>query len=170
MHASHLVPPDLDKILGDRPLLKKMIKPNFKVISGSKYRPIAAIDLRELLQEAILDIFQNSTDPDRLFEAGASLLNKGQEITLFMLGNTNYLVGLKRTLNARGFKVALKTNPPALQSSEMRSSSSSIAIIGMSGQFPGSDSPEVLWESIMRRDELHKKASTDALKLQRHVN
>ena len=140
------------------------MKPNFKVISGSKYRPIVASNLREFLQEILQDIFQNRTNPDRLFEDGASFLEKGKEISLIMLGSTSYLVLLRRTLHARGFKVALKTNPPTLQNSEIRGGSGSVAIIGMSGRFPGSDSVQELWESIMRRDELHRKASADNLK------
>ena len=145
--------------MGNSPLLKKLIKPNFKVISGSKYRPIAAFDLREFLEENILDIFQNSTNPDRMFEVGASFLDKSKEISLFMLGSTTYLILLRRMLHSQCFKVTLKTNPPTLQNSEIRGGSGSVAIVGMSGRFPGSDSVEELWESIMRRDELHRKAS-----------
>lgn len=165
VHAGHLVAPDLDQIIGDSPFMKRLMKPNFKVISGSKYRPIDAFDLREFLQETLLDIFQNSTNPDRMFEVGTSFLDKDKEISLFMLGSTSYLVLLRRILHSQGcLKVSLRTNPPILQRSETRGGSGSVAIIGMSGRFPGSDSVEELWESIMRRDELHRKASTRSLR------
>lgn len=105
----------------------------------------------------MLDIFQNSTNPSRLFEVGGSYLQKGKELSLYMLGATSYLVLLRRSLHAQGFEVALKTNAPILQASELRGGSGSVAIIGMSGQFPGASSVDEMWELLMQREELHKK-------------
>jgi len=105
----------------------------------------------------MLEIFQKSANPARLFEVAGSFLQKSKEISLFMLGNTSYLLLLRRSLSAQNFKVTLLTNAPSLPTSEVRGGSGSVAIVGLSGQFPGSESVDELWESIIRRVEFHQK-------------
>ncbi|KAH8592115.1 hypothetical protein B0O99DRAFT_689896 [Bisporella sp. PMI_857] len=157
VHAPHLAVPDQDEIIGESSLLKKSIKPNYKLISGSRYRQFSSSTLRDLLREIILEIFQKSTNPARLFEVAGSSLQKPKEISLFMLGSTTYLLLLRRSLQTQGFKVTVLANPPILQSSEVRGGSGSVAIVGMSGQFPGSENIDEMWDSLMRREELHRK-------------
>ncbi|RYP11137.1 hypothetical protein DL765_007886 [Monosporascus sp. GIB2] len=157
VHAGHLAAPEFDELVTGSPLLNKSIKPSYKLISGSKYAPFASSTLKDLLSQIMLDIFQNSTNPARVFEVGGSYLQKGKEISLYMLGATSYLVSLRRSLHVQGFEVALKTNAPSLQPSELRGGSGSVAIIGMSGQFPGAASVDEMWEILMRREELHRK-------------
>lgn len=157
VHAGHLAAPEFDELVTASPLLNKSIKPSYKLLSGSKYVPFTGSTLKDLLPQIMLDIFQNSTNPARLFEVGGSYLHKGKDISLYMLGATSYLVLLRRSLHAKGFEVALKTNAPSLQTSELRGGSRSVAIIGMSGQFPGAASVDEMWEILMRREELHRK-------------
>ncbi|RYO88710.1 hypothetical protein DL764_008697 [Monosporascus ibericus] len=157
VHANHLPSPELDELVPESPLFNKSIKPGYKLVSGSKYAPFAASSLRDLLPQIMLDIFQNGTDPARLFDLGGSYLQKGKEISLFMLGATSYLVLLRRSLHTQGFNVALKTNAPSLPNTELRGGSGSVAIIGMSGQFPGAATVDEMWQRLMRREELHRK-------------
>jgi hypothetical protein len=105
----------------------------------------------------MLDIFQNETNPARVFEVAGSYLRKGGSPSLYMLGATSYLVLLRRSLHAQGFEVNLKTNPPSLQTAELRGGSGSVAVVGMSGQFPGASSVDEMWDVLMRREELHQK-------------
>lgn len=164
VHASHLIFPNLEYVIGETTLLEKKLKPNYKIISGSKNRPMMGLNLRKLLQESFEDIFQHSTNPDRVFEAGTSLLNRDQEISLFVLGNTSYLPSLRRTLKKKGFIVTLNSNSVSQDSFESHVGSESIAIIGMSGRFPGSDTIEELWKSIMQQKECHRKVRLPGLK------
>ncbi|KAI9037691.1 uncharacterized protein KD926_000107 [Aspergillus affinis] len=161
VHAGHLAAPDFDEIVAESPLLDRVIKPNFKLISGSKYEPFTSSTLRKLMPEILMDIFQNSTNPARLFEVGGSYLEKSKGVSLYMLGATSYLVLLRRSLHLQGLKVTLYTGAPSIPTSEIRGGSGAVAIIGMSGQFPGADSIDELWESLMRRDELHRKIPSE---------
>lgn len=157
VHAGHLACPDFDQIIGETSILDKRIKENYKLISGSNYEPFECSTLRDLLPEILLDIFQNSTDPSQLFEACGSHLDKSREVSLFMLGATSYLVLLRRSLHGQGFHVKLHSNSPSLPNSERLSKSRSVAIVGMSGTFPGSMDVDKLWESLMTRQEFHQK-------------
>jgi Starter unit:ACP transacylase in aflatoxin biosynthesis/Beta-ketoacyl synthase, N-terminal domain len=159
IHAAHLTLPNLEYMIGQNPILEKKIKTNYRLMSGSKYRPMPCSNLRKLLQEILEEIFQHGTNPERLFEAGISLLGRDQEISLFALGYTPYLVNLKRTLQRKRFKVAVRANSSAQVNFDSYGRSESVAIIGMSGRFPGSDSIEELWTSIMERKEFHKKVT-----------
>lgn len=157
VHAAHLAIPDLVEVIGESPLLQRSMKHNCRLISGSKYAPFVCSNLRDLLEEIILDIFQRSTNPARLFEVTGSFLNRTKEVSLFVLGSTAYLLPLRRSLDVQGIKVAVLTTAPSLQTPELRGGSGLVAIVGMSGQFPGSKSVDELWDSIMRQEEFHKK-------------
>jgi hypothetical protein len=160
VHAPHLKVPDLQYIMGESPLLDKMIKANYKVISGSKNRPMTCPNLRRLVQQSLEDIFQYRTNPERVFKAGLSLLHRDQEIHLFVLGNTSYLPSFKHMLQKERLRVISESNDPSEENIEGHIMSQSIAIVGMSGRFPGSDTVEELWTSIMEQNEYHKKASS----------
>jgi hypothetical protein len=60
-------------------------------------------------------------------------------------------------LQKERLKVGLESNIPTQESSESYVGHESIAIVGISGRFPGSDTVEGLWRSIMEQKEFHKK-------------
>ncbi|KAK8074379.1 Bcpks15 [Apiospora hydei] len=159
VHAAHLTAPDFGELVGENHSLNKSIKPGYKLLSGSKYAPFAGSTLRDLLPQIMLDIFQNATDPARVFDVAGSLLQKGKPISLYMLGATSYLVLLRRSLHLQRFEVALKTNPPTHEIADLRGGSGSVAIVGMSGQFPGASNVDEMWEVLMQRHELHQKVN-----------
>lgn len=163
VHAPHLTIPNLEYMIGDSPILEKKIKSNYKLISGSKYRPMQCLDLRCSLQEILEEIFQHSTRPERLFEAGVSFLDKELQTSLFVLGHTTYLVSLRRILQKKRVKVSVRSNSSTQESFDLHNESESVAIVGMSGRFPGSDNVEELWTSIMERKEFHKKVRIHGL-------
>lgn len=166
VHAPHLTLPNLEEIIGESPILQKMMKTNYKLMSGSKYRPMQCSNLRILLEEVLEEILQHGTDPDRLFEAGTSFMNKSQESPLFVLGNTTYLTHLKRTVVARKrFKLAVKFSSATQENLDFYDESKVVAIIGMSGRFPGSDSTEELWTNMMERKEFHKRVRMPELEI-----
>jgi hypothetical protein len=157
VHAGHLAAPEFEELVPESPLLDKSIKPGYKLISGSKYAPFVGSTLRDLLPQIMLDIFQNSTNPARLFDTCGSYLRKRENISLIVLGATSYLVLLRRSLHTQKFEVTLKTSAPGLPKTELRGGSGSVAIIGMSGQFPGASSVDEMWDILMRREEHHRK-------------
>jgi Beta-ketoacyl synthase, N-terminal domain len=156
-HAPHLRSPDLEYMIGNSRILEKTVKRNYQLISGSTNRSMVGPNLKNLLKNILEDIFQHTAKPERVFEAGISLLNKEHETSLFVLGNTSYLPSFKRTLQKKRVKVVIKSNSSTQESLESHVQSESVAIVGMSGRFPGSDSVEELWASIMERKEFHKK-------------
>ena len=164
-HAAHLTMPNLEDMIGETSLLEKKLKPNYKIISGSNNRPMKGPTLRQLLQQSLEDVLQHGTNPDRVFEAGISSLNSHQETSLFILGNTSYLPSFKRMLQKKRLEVAVKPTGSSREILERHVGSESVAIVGMSGRFPGSDTIEELWTSIMERREFHQTVRQSRLKL-----
>jgi Beta-ketoacyl synthase, N-terminal domain len=156
-HAPHLRCPDLEYIIGKALFLEKTVKPSYQLISGSTNRPMVATNLKNLLERILEDIFQHTAYPERVFEGGISFLNRDQNTSLFVLGNTSYLPSFKRTLQKKRIKVVIKSNSVTQEDLENHIESESVAIVGMSGRFPGSDTVEELWASIMERKEFHTK-------------
>ncbi|KAL1961387.1 hypothetical protein VTO42DRAFT_115 [Malbranchea cinnamomea] len=157
VHAPHLAMPDIAELMGESPLLEKPVKPNYMLISGSKYKPVACNTLGELLEECLVDIFQCPLNPTRLFKSGGYYFDKSREVSLFVPGVSNYQPLLRRSLHSQGFQVELVTNVPTPENPEIRGGSGLVAIIGMSGRFPGSESVDELWDTIMRREVFHQK-------------
>lgn len=157
VHASHLTAPDFDYIMGDTKLLDKEIKSNYHLISGTTNRSIPGRNLRILVKQALKDIFQHSISPEKVFEAGISILDRNRETSLFVLGQTSYLPFLRRFMRKEKLKIDLKINNTLPVQIDVHARQEGIAIVGMSGRFPGSDSIEGMWESILERQEFHKK-------------
>jgi acyl transferase domain-containing protein len=54
-------------------------------------------------------------------------------------------------------KVDLKINSASSEQIDGPTRQEPIAIVGMSGRFPGSDSVEGMWENLLEGREFHKK-------------
>ena len=157
VHAPHLTIPNMDYMVGESPILDRRVKTNYKLISGSKHGPMQCQDLRTSLQEILEEIFQHSSSPELLFEAGILCLDRRLSNSLFVLGHTTYLASLRRILQKKRVKVSVNSINHTQESFDTQNESESVAIIGMAGRFPGSDNVEDLWTSIMERKEFHKK-------------
>jgi hypothetical protein len=164
VHAVHLGSPNFEYMIGETHLLQKKLKPNYQLISATTNRPLVGPILLDLLQHCLEDIFQHCANPELVFEAGISLLNREQQTSLFTLGDTSYLPLFKRMLQRKRLKVALKTQILTQEIFKSQVGSDSIAIVGMSGRFPGSDTVEELWASIMERKDFHKKVRSTELR------
>ena len=156
-HAPHLMPPNLQEIIGENHVLEKRMKTNYKLISGHNYTPIPSSNLRKLLQVVLEDICQHPTSPEDVFEAGISFLDTGLGTSLYVLGNTTFLTYFKRTLQRKGLKVVMKSNGSIQENLNSLDGAESVAVVGMSGRFPGSDTVQELWKSIMEQKEFHRK-------------
>ncbi|KAI9833795.1 MAG: hypothetical protein M1819_003530 [Sarea resinae] len=167
-HASHLGKLDADKIIGSSVLLESSLRKNTYVISTSSGKPFLAESIRELLDLALDDILQLPLYWSKTVQAVISEISTA-EVAITIFGPTNVGKSLRRLLEKAGIKVA-ESEKSKLSSEEPRGSSGAIAIIGMSGRFPGSESLKEYWELLENGRDVHKKVPEDRFDLESHCD
>ena len=161
VHASHLPMLDMDKIIGNSPLLSTRYPTEARIISSSTSLPYVATDLRTLLYGMIPDITQNTLRLTSTVEALVSdISGNGGDVDLMVVGPTAHTRLVQGALQEADIKVNLilraEVMPPQ---HDLRGGSDLVAIVGMSGRFPGSDNIYDFWQTLQNGSDLHEKVS-----------
>lgn len=169
VHASHLAVPNYDEILGYSPLLDRSIPPKAVIMSTSSLKPYQSTDLRSLLKEMMWDITQHTLQLGKTVEAVANLLGKGQvEVTI--VGPTSHTSLVTRLLENVGVQPVVQDFAVASTQTSYRGGSNDVAIVGMSGRFPGSESLEDFWTVIQKAQDLHKEIPESRFDISKHYD
>ena len=161
VHASHLPPLDISSILGHSHTLNKPLLPllsNAPIISPSTAVPYDASDLRDLLTQAIEDIAQNQLKFDDTIQSLVSNIKGCGVVRIVVVGPTPHTSALHNALEAARVKV--QTIPPikfAAKECESSFKPDDVAIVGMSGKFPGCDNVQGLWDTVINAKDLHQQ-------------
>ena len=107
------------------------------------------------------DILQNTLNMQGVIEASFSNISKpkAHNIRLCVFGTTPHQALVHTGLKARGIKVTIIEHASGSSNSELRGGSDLVAIVGMSGRFPGSDSVTGYWETLLNGQDFHKPVS-----------
>ena len=164
VHAAHLPELDMKKILGSSALLDAPILSEAQIISSSTGKSFVAPDLRNLLYQMILDITQNTLQLTKTVQAVVSDLQGKGDVELIVVGPTAHTNLVQSAFQDANIKVILtrqaKASPLA---NNIRDGSDQVAIVGMSGRFPGSENVQEFWETLQKGLDLHKKVSDNNL-------
>ena len=158
VHSSHLPSLDIEWILGQSPKLKAPILPHAQIISTGTGLPYSTTNLRQLLFHMVEDISQNVMYLDKTVQSILSEFQTAEDVQLTIVGPTNSASLLEGALRGAGKRLSVireaQPPPPIHQS---RGGSDLIAIIGMSGRFPGSDTVQAFWETLQEGRDLHQR-------------
>lgn len=80
-------------------------------------------------------------------------------ITVTAMGPQGIAQTLCRRLLAAGIQVKENREPPIVAETQLRDGSGAIAIVGMSGRFPGGESLEEFWNNLENGCDVHKHVS-----------
>lgn len=94
-----------------------------------------------------------------VLKAAAQGLQSNIPVRLNVIGLTQATPIVKRVLDSHKLSVTLHDKPAALseQPEDLRDGSNAIAIVGMAGRFPGSESLEEFWQSLMDGLDAHQE-------------
>ncbi|KAJ4422359.1 Type I Iterative PKS [Gnomoniopsis sp. IMI 355080] len=158
VHAAHLPALDVDRILGHSTLLDTLTRCE-GLYSSSTREPFAASTLRELLYLIVADIAQHPLFLEETVKNMASSLHGKANARLLPMGPTHSVSLVQRDLQR---VVPIVTNTH-ISLDEVSSSegycrgSDRVAIVGMSGRFPDSDSTSELWELLISGRSAHQR-------------
>lgn len=155
-HASHLGKPNADKIVGSFLLQDRSLKRNSHIMSTSSSTPFVADSLSILLHQIIDDILQLPLYWSKTVQAVVSSLSKA-DINLTILGPTSMAKSLRRALEKGGITITETDHANTPPAGNMHGGSGAVAVVGMSGRFPGGESLREFWEVLKKGQDLHKK-------------
>ncbi|KAJ5806695.1 hypothetical protein N7474_010287 [Penicillium riverlandense] len=150
VHMPNLPELDLDVILGSSPLLDTPITSKASFLSPYTCQPRAASTLGELIRSLIPEVTQKMLRLSDTIEETLRPLGR-RPVRVTSVGYTPHLVSVQKTLQAKRipFTVAEHTNQSSQPITSQRGGSNLIAIVGMAGRLPGSESVEEYWQSLL---------------------
>lgn len=151
VHMENMPEVDVDKILGSSQLLDLPVQSNAIIVSPYNCKPRAARTLRELLAEIIPDVAQRPLQLSSAIDATIKLM-QDKALRVVIPGYTSHELYLQKMLEKNFVEYSIvshhesipMTSPPG------RDGSGLIAIVGMSGRFPGSGNVNAYWESLLQ--------------------
>lgn len=152
---------DVAKVLGNSPLLDTPISSKARIASNSSRGTYCHTTLRSLLGEMVTDIANNVLYlTSTLDECISSLAGMGK-VRLTIVGPTEHLPAVQSAL--KGKKIEFDVNQHLDMSlNKLRGGSNQVAIIGMAGRFPGSETIDHFWEDLLEEKIQIKKVSNNS--------
>ncbi|PNP56850.1 hypothetical protein THARTR1_03085 [Trichoderma harzianum] len=149
IHSKVLPPIDLEKILAPFSWRDRVLDwTKARMISPASCTDYTNSSLGSLIGQIIIDIASNALLIDETIHACISRLDKSTTFRVSVPGPTGYLPAVEQAF--RSFKVQYEVNKHTTDvTNSGRGGSDMIAIIGMSGKFPGSNSAEEFWDDVL---------------------
>lgn len=157
-HASHLLLPGLDAIIGSSELFDRPVRNCGFLLRPKLQSDSDSPSLRELLERAVSEILQAPLDMD---DDVQQILRRtqGRDMQLTSIGPAR-MSHLQRALKPASVH---RLGARKLQSRESHVRSpdfgKSIAIVGMAGRFPSAQNVEELWNVLIENRDLHRMVS-----------
>ncbi|KAI0124107.1 BcPKS15, polyketide synthase, partial [Xylariales sp. AK1849] len=162
VHAAHLSPVDVQVIVGDSPLLESSLQVQ-TCVSSSMCTHFEASTLRELLHLAVNEVAQRPLLMDKSVQTlGETIGYSGvSNINLTTIGPTPHTDRVRNLLQqSTGETVILDEDvkPPAAARDGLYDGDSGlVAIVGMSGRFPQSNSLHEFWDVLQAGIDTHQE-------------
>ncbi|KAL1642780.1 polyketide synthase [Diplodia intermedia] len=177
-HAAHLhSQADIDSILDSsaRELLSQY-RPQCLVHSAVTGQCHSATSTLELFQLALGEILQEPVRWDRLLEEVVSQVTafSKSECSVTAVGATNVANSLVSALRAGGQTAITGRDHSSwarpVETGTGRTQNDKIAIVGMSGRFPGAATAEKLWELLEAGLDVHREVPADRFDAKAHCD
>ncbi|TDZ38248.1 Non-reducing polyketide synthase terA [Colletotrichum spinosum] len=165
-HASHLAAPDVGAIIGTSPVFTARIPQGTTLFSPTTGSAYDGETLYEFLRQALHDIFQEKLLPSKTLDS-ALHRSSGSKLSVHVFGPSNAGGFLDKSLAASGFKDAKVQLSETAETGEPQDA---IAIVGMSGRFPGGDNLQAFWDILVQGKDLHKKVPKDRFDVDLHCD
>ncbi|KAH7036481.1 polyketide synthase-like protein [Macrophomina phaseolina] len=177
-HAAHLhSQADIDNILDfeARELLSQY-RPGCLIHSSVTGQCHTATNTLELFELALREILQEPVRWDRLLEEVVSQVTafSKSECSVMAVGVTNIANSLISALRAGGQTAITGRDHSSwarpVETGTGRTQNDKIAIVGMSGRFPGAATAEKLWELLEAGLDVHREVPSDRFDAQAHCD
>lgn len=149
VHTEYMPKFDMDRVLGDSSLLDTPITSKARIISPASCKPYTHTTLRSLLSEILVDITHNILRINDTAEECISGLVGTRPVSLTVAGPTGHLTAVQRVMQSKGIDFHIREHRSPEEGVVKRGGSDLVAIVGMAGRFPGSDTPDGFFEDLL---------------------
>jgi hypothetical protein len=149
---------DLDTIVGNAPSLDTPITSKAKILSPYDCEYRSAGTLAELFKEIIHDVAQRMLRLSDTLEVVMKEFGT-RPVQLTIVGLTGHLPFLEKAFQSKGIEMTVSRHGVDPTSTMGRGGSNNIAIVGMAGRFPGSDTLEEYWQLLLEGERLIREVS-----------
>jgi iterative type I PKS product template protein len=177
-HASHLYSQtDIDRILDkDATRHLQQFHPLALVHSANNGKCLTATSTLDLVQSALREILLEPVRWDKLVSEVVDQVTASGSAECYIdaIGLTNITSSLVSALKSGG-QSGITVRDQTLwcettDESRGRTQNDKIAIVGMSGRFPGAASPEALWELLEKGLDVHREVPADRFDAKAHCD
>jgi 3-oxoacyl-(acyl-carrier-protein) synthase len=152
-HASHLRRLDKQQIIGESSLLDAPTRKKVSLFSTSSKWPCGISNLRGILHYIIDDIAQAPIEWDTIVHAVTTKLDQ-THMTLTEVGPSGMTSAIHQAFKGTNIEIS---NSRLITVDPLPKDYSGIAVIGMSGRFPGSENLEEFWDILENGKDLHRR-------------
>ncbi|MCJ1403878.1 hypothetical protein MMC11_007101 [Xylographa trunciseda] len=156
IHTSHMPRINVEKVLGHSSLLDIPISSKARIASNSSSGTYSHSTLRSLLAHMITDIAHNVLYLTNTLDECISGLADTRKVRLTVVGPTGHLPTVQSALKDAGIKCDVNSHLDA-KVNRVRGGSDLVAIVGMAGRFPGSETIDRFWEDLLEGKNQIKK-------------
>ena len=152
IHTEYRATIDPEEVLAGSPILNIPLSGKAIIGRNSKEGIFTESTLGDLLREMILEIAHKVLRLSNTIEGCVSLLDHNREVKLTVIGPTAHTPMVQRLLQANRIPCHMNHHSPKRNGPSqdpLRGGSDSIAVVGMSGRFPGSETTEGFWENLL---------------------
>ncbi|KAF1954279.1 hypothetical protein CC80DRAFT_595084 [Byssothecium circinans] len=160
VHTQYIPAFDIGKVLGHSPLLDIPIMPKARIVSPASCKHYDHPTLGALLSEILLVIAHNILRIHDTAQAIISGMEANRLISLIVASPTGHLLAVQKVLQDKAFKYEIRQHRAHGTSFTRRGGSDLIAIVGISGRFPGSETVETFFEDLEQGKTQHKIPNT----------
>lgn len=128
------------------------------MVSTSTGERYSASDLQTLLRQMLPDIGENQLHVTDTVQKVVSGLRGYENVELYVVGPTAHTSLVQDALQKAGKTVTVfrQAGVPA-KDQDTREGSGLVAIVGMSGRFPGGESLQEFWDLLLQGRDTHEK-------------
>ena len=158
-------PLDAEKVIGHSDLLAAAMPSKPSIVSSSTGQPYLAPDLRSLLHQMLVDIGQKTLRLTDTIHKVVTELRGHDNIDLFVVGPTAHTNLMQDALQSANMTVNVirQAGAPATVHNT-REGSGLVAIVGMSGRFPGGgENLQQFWEILLEGRDVHETVSAPCI-------
>ena len=161
VHTPYMPAFDVEAVLGDSPILDTPVTSKARIISPATCKPYSHTTLKPLLAEIMVDIAHNILRINDTIEEFIPGLEGQGLVSMVVAGPTGHLPAIERVLQNKGIDYRQREHDkkPRDGTTASRGGSDLVAIVGMSGRFPGSETIEDFFEDLLEGKGQIKRVS-----------
>lgn len=148
IHTENIPRIDVQEVLGGSAILDTPLSSKAKIGRNSREGVFTESTLGGLLREMIIEIAHKVLKLSATIEECMSTLGHNRGVKFIAIGPSTHTSTVQRSMQDHRIAYQI-TQHSEQQNDSLRGGSDDIAIVGMSGRFPASETVEGFWENLL---------------------